>query len=84
MSSRVGYIRKRWKKRIELGEVILCALCHQPIPAKSRGTHKIKNGGKGSVSVDHIIPKSLGGKSTIDNLQPTHALCNWKRGNKLL
>lgn len=33
-----------------------------------------------SLSIDHIIPRSLGGSHKIDNLQPAHLLCNSKRG----
>lgn len=80
MSSRTGTIRKRWKKRILAGEEIPCAICGEPIPAKARGSQRLKYGGKGAVSVDHIIPLAQGGTSRLDNLQPTHALCNYKKG----
>lgn len=33
------------------------------------------------LTVDHIIPKSLGGSSKLRNLQPMCCLCNWKKGN---
>lgn len=33
------------------------------------------------LTVDHIIPKSLGGSDDLDNLQPMCCLCNWKKGN---
>lgn len=34
------------------------------------------------LSVDHIHPKSLGGKNTRYNFQPAHVRCNNRRGNK--
>lgn len=37
-----------------------------------------------SISIDHIIPVALGGRSTIDNLQATHLICNKEKGKKLL
>lgn len=33
------------------------------------------------LTVDHIIPKSLGGSDDLDNLQPMCAGCNFKKGN---
>jgi len=57
------------------------------------GTRLIKGEGRGNVhwdvytddlyplTVDHIIPKSLGGSDDLDNLQPMCAGCNFKKGN---
>lgn len=75
--------RKRWKERIKAGETILCAICNEPIPLHATGKNTLKNGGKGGLSVDHILPKALGGRSNKANLQPTHARCNHKKGAKL-
>lgn len=44
-----------------------CWLCNLPI--------------MGTVSVDHVIPRSKGGTDDIRNLRPAHPLCNYKRGN---
>ena len=33
------------------------------------------------LTVDHIVPKSKGGKDDLDNLQPMCCMCNWKKGN---
>jgi len=35
------------------------------------------------MTADHIIPKSLGGPTTLDNLQCMCRKCNNKKGNKL-
>jgi len=35
-------------------------------------------------SVDHIIPASIGGTRTYDNLRPAHAWCNSKRGQSTI
>ena len=46
----------------------VCWLCHQPID--------------GTVSVDHVLPRSKGGTDDIENLRPAHLRCNLRRGNR--
>ncbi len=36
------------------------------------------------VTVDHVLPKSKGGKDTVDNLTACCRSCNVKKGNLLL
>ena len=47
----------------------ICALCHEYAPF-------------GDGHVDHIIPRGLGGRNTMGNLQWTHARCNLRKGMK--
>lgn len=61
MQISVKDLRKEWWRIIKDSELI-CALCGLPI--------------KANLSADHRIPKSKGGETTIENLQPSHALCN--------
>lgn len=35
-------------------------------------------------SVDHILPQSLGGKDTWDNVHCAHRICNTRRGNRVM
>ena len=37
-------------------------------------------GRPGADSADHLIPRSLGGLDTLDNLRPAHLSCNQSRG----
>ena len=56
----------------------VCALCGMPLNKSLRYPDPM------SISIDHIIPVALGGKSTLDNLQPTHLICNKNKGKKVL
>lgn len=37
----------------------------------------------GSASLDHIVPLSLGGSHSLDNLQLSHLGCNCAKGNRI-
>lgn len=56
----------------------LCALCGMPIDKSLKYPNPM------SISIDHIIPVALGGRSTIDNLQATHLICNKSKGKRVL
>lgn len=34
----------------------------------------------GADSIDHIVPRSMGGDNSLDNLAPAHRRCNSSRG----
>jgi 5-methylcytosine-specific restriction endonuclease McrA len=34
-------------------------------------------------TIDHILPKSKGGKDNLENLQLAHAGCNFSKGNNV-
>lgn len=59
----------------------VCYLCEQPIDL----TLPRKIGVEGweyGLHLDHILPVSRGGQDTLDNVAPTHAICNLnKRGD---
>jgi CRISPR/Cas system Type II protein with McrA/HNH and RuvC-like nuclease domain len=44
------------------------------------GERCVKCGGKTNLEIDHIIPISKGGESTIENLQTLCHYCNTKKG----
>lgn len=62
----------------------VCGLCGQPIIINSKTTKDSSKEKPMGFSWDHIYPKSLGGKDTLKNFQPSHKLCNNHKGNKCL
>lgn len=70
-----------------LEEVLLkygtsCHLCKKEIDfnlPRSVG----KAGWENSFHIDHLIPISKGGNDTIENVRPSHALCNLRKGASL-
>lgn len=54
----------------------VCGLCQDPIPTGVPKRHPL------SASLDHIVPLSLGGPHTHDNVQAAHLICNGRKGNR--
>lgn len=69
-ASQVKQLR-RWRLMTDLGGSLLCSLCGKRITDSN------------DLSVDHIHPKSLGGKNHVNNYQPAHKGCNARRGNNV-
>lgn len=44
----------------------------------------LKCGSTERIEMDHIVPVSLGGENTMDNLQPLCKICNIKKGKKIV
>jgi 5-methylcytosine-specific restriction endonuclease McrA len=60
-----------------------CHLCGKEInleAPKKTG----KEGWEHGLHIDHLIPISMGGSDTIDNVRPAHGWCNMSRGTKNL
>lgn len=73
-SSRRNKLRKRIATK---GEP--CAICGQPID------YSLPAGDPMSYELDEIIPVSKGGSPyDPDNVQPTHRICNQRKGNKVV
>jgi len=70
-------IKSLYRLLADYGIYPICPLCGEPIKMRS-AKHNVK------FSWDHIVPKSLGGPDSLDNLQPTHKICNNLKGNDIL
>ena len=68
--------RPLWKARIFYRDKGICQLCNKPIDLTLDYPDQM------SYSIDHKIPRSLGGTHDQKNLQAAHLSCNSKRGNK--
>lgn len=67
----IGYLVERDGRR--------CAICRRVVSLDVRSGPK---GNRRGPSVDHVIPRSLGGRDDLANLRLTHWGCNQQRGNR--
>ena len=61
----------------------VCQLCGQPIKINSEISKHTKQSMPMVFTWDHIYPKSMGGETTLANLQPAHKICNNHKGSTL-
>ena len=54
----------------------ICGICQRVVSPDVRWPNPL------SASMDHIVPLSLGGAHTADNLQLAHLICNVRKGNR--
>ena len=60
-----------------------CHLCNAPIDMDAPRKNGLPNWQVG-FQVDHIIPISKNGPNTLDNVRPSHSLCNIRRHSSLV
>lgn len=60
-----------------------CHICKKEINLLSKRSVGAL-GWQNSLHIDHVIPISKGGEDTIDNVRPSHAICNLKKSNTIL
>jgi 5-methylcytosine-specific restriction endonuclease McrA len=71
IKNRVHYLRQRLRER----DGDLCWLCGKPMVFDSRKNKP------DAATIDHIVPQSHGGQTTMANLRLAHKLCNNRRGS---
>ena len=64
----IGNVRRGWKRLLNDGGILRCHWCLELLTLES-------------VSVDHLLPLSLGGDSQPENLTHSCKPCNFARGN---
>ena len=56
-----------------------CHICNQPIDLKASRRVGVGDWLLG-LHIDHLIPIAKGGPDTLENVRPSHAICNLKKG----
>lgn len=59
----------------------ICYLCNEEIDFKAPRQCG-KPGWERSFWIEHVVPVSKGGPDTLDNVRPSHGLCNLNKSNK--
>ena len=59
-----------------------CHICNKKIDMKASRRAGYGNWEKG-LHFDHVVPLSKGGSNTIDNIRPSHAICNIVKSGKI-
>jgi 5-methylcytosine-specific restriction endonuclease McrA len=78
-ASKLGndYIKYTFNEVINLyGEI--CYLCNEKIDMLAPRKAGIPGWEKG-LHIDHVIDIAAGGPDTLDNVRPTHGICNLKK-----
>lgn len=62
---------------------VTCYLCAAPIDPQIPRRIGKENGWELGLHIDHVVPIIAGGPDTLENVRPTHAICNMKKGDKM-
>ena len=60
-----------------------CHICKLPIDF-SAPRRAFMPGWEYGLQFDHVIPLTKGGSDQIENVKPSHGLCNLSKGNKIV
>lgn len=59
-----------------------CYICNKPIDLTISGRPGYPNWEQG-LHIDHVVALVNGGTNTLDNVRPTHGICNLHKGRKV-
>jgi 5-methylcytosine-specific restriction endonuclease McrA len=76
MTFRTAQIRRKKRAKLFERQGGICPICQNTIKWHACIQSEMP-------TLDHIIPKSMGGTYTMDNLRLVHWRCNNERGNRL-
>ena len=61
----------------------ICYLCDEEIDLTVSGRPGYELGWEKGLHLDHVVALVSGGTDTLDNVRPTHAICNLKKPNTI-
>jgi 5-methylcytosine-specific restriction endonuclease McrA len=65
-------LKRGLREALKQGSTVTCILCGNPIRYYS------------DLTIDHLLPKSKGGRNDFNNLAPAHFICNQAKRDSLL
>jgi hypothetical protein len=60
-----------------------CHICQEEIDLQANRSSNMGDWQRG-LHIDHLVPLSKNGEDTLDNVRPSHALCNMLKRNKVI
>lgn len=61
-----------------------CHICNKDIDLNAPRRVGADDGWEQGLHIDHLIPISMGGPDTLENVRPSHAICNLKKSSFML
>ena len=60
-----------------------CHICKAPVDLTAPRRIGKEEGWQFGLHIDHVIPIIAGGSDTLENVRPSHAICNMRKGSKM-
>ena len=56
-----------------------CHICREPVDLTVSGRPGYQSGWERGLQLDHVVALVNGGPDTLDNVLPSHAICNMRK-----